>query len=279
MVDVRRPVESAIRMASHEIRQRARLVPELAAVPRVRASGAHLGQVFLNLLVNAAQAIPIGQPDLHTIQLRLRSDGLTVVVEVEDSGVGIAPAELERIFEPFFTTKPEGGGTGLGLSICRDTVQAAGGTLEVESELGRGSLVRVTLPVAAEAAESTPAASGSEALPPGRRLSVLIVDDEAQIRAALEDLLQELHDVSTAAGGGEVLERLAGGERYDVILCDLMMPDLSGMDVHERLLTTHPDQAARMLFLSGGPSAPRAAASSGAWGIGACTSPRTSTCS
>ena len=257
-VDLVEVIESAMRMASNEIRHRARLVTDFRPTPAVRASEAHLGQVFLNLIVNAAQALPMGEVQDHTIHLRVYPDGADAVAEVEDDGSGIPAADLERIFEPFFTTKPEGQGTGLGLSICKETVEAAGGRLEVDSEPGRGSLFRVRLPASAGPVEGGLQSSSGEALPALRRLSVLVVDDEPLVAEALSDLLAPLHDVATASRGQEVLDRLEGGARYDVILCDLMMPEMTGMELHEVLVRRHPEQAALMLFMTGGAFSPQA---------------------
>lgn len=146
--DVARALEAAINMASPELRFRARLSKQLDEAPLVRASEARLGQVFLNLLLNAAQAIPEGAPDKNRVEVRLRLDEGMVVVEIQDTGAGIPPEILERIFDPFFSTKPPGVGTGLGLSICKSIVTSIGGDISVESSVGQGSCFRVRLPAA-----------------------------------------------------------------------------------------------------------------------------------
>jgi signal transduction histidine kinase len=150
-VDVRRAVELACKMADNLMRHRARLVLEFEPVPLVEANESRLCQVFLNLLLNAAQAIPEGEPpERHEICVRLRSPSAgQVVVEVRDSGVGMTPEVLSRVFDPFFTTKQIGEGTGLGLSICHGIIAAMGGRIELESDLGRGSVFRVVLPPSA----------------------------------------------------------------------------------------------------------------------------------
>ena len=136
-------------MVANEIRHRARLVKEYDQVPDVVANEARLGQVFLNLLLNAVQALPEEHAETNEIQLLLRSPAPDrVVVEVRDNGVGIPPQVRGRIFEPFFTTKPVGIGTGLGLTICHGIVTSLGGTLTFESEVGKGSTFRVELPAA-----------------------------------------------------------------------------------------------------------------------------------
>jgi PAS domain S-box-containing protein len=148
-VDVNRVLDMAINLAWNEIRHRARFVKDFAVVPAVEANEARLGQVFLNLLMNAAQAIPLGGVERNQIRVATRTDGgAGVVIEVEDTGCGIPQENLGRIFDPFFTTRSTGLGTGLGLSICHGIVGALGGHIGVESDVGRGTTVRVALPSA-----------------------------------------------------------------------------------------------------------------------------------
>jgi signal transduction histidine kinase len=148
-VDVVGVVDSALRVAEGELRRRARVVRDLAEVPRVRASEGRLAQVVLKLLVNAAQAIAAGAPDENEIRVSSSLDpGGRVSIEVADTGCGIAPEHLSRIFDPFFTTRPVGAGAGLGLPVCLGVVRSLRGTIEVESEVGRGTTFRVLLPAA-----------------------------------------------------------------------------------------------------------------------------------
>jgi len=147
-VDVRGVLESSARMASNEIRHRARLVKEYGEVPKAQANEARLGQVFLNLLINAAQAIPEGRAEANEIGIATRSDAAgNVVVEIRDTGSGIPPEVLPRIFDPFFTTKPQGVGTGLGLHIVHNiVVNHHGGTIALTSDPGRTEF-RIGLPL------------------------------------------------------------------------------------------------------------------------------------
>ncbi len=145
--DVKRSLEASLAMVAKEVRAKAQLSHQLQEVPQVHGSEARLGQVFLNLLINASQAIPPGAPERHRVEVRLRAEGQWVVVEIEDTGAGIPADLLKRIFDPFFTTKPTGMGTGLGLSICHGIVTEVGGEISVESTVGQGSCFRVRLPV------------------------------------------------------------------------------------------------------------------------------------
>jgi CheY-like chemotaxis protein len=251
-IDVHRVLESSLRMAHNEIRHRARVLRDYRKVPLVEANEARLGQVFLNLVVNAAQAIREGDVEHNQIRVttRLTEKGL-VAVEVRDSGSGIEPENVKRIFDAFFTTKPIGVGTGLGLSICHRIVRALGGDLELESELGKGSAFRVLLPAAA-ATEEAPASVSAPSTAAGRRGRVLVVDDEPMIAAAIGRTLGLDHDVVLTSAASAALQRISQGEEFDVILCDLMMPQMTGMDLYGELRRVKPAQAERMVFLSGG---------------------------
>ncbi|MCI0749887.1 MAG: response regulator [Nevskiales bacterium] len=250
-VDVQKILESTLRIAHNEIRYRARVERNYSAVPPVHATEARLGQVFLNLIVNAAQAIPEGQAEHNVIYITtgLEASG-RVAVEVRDTGCGIPAENLSRIFDPFFTTKPVGVGTGLGLSICHQIVSGFGGDIQVDSQTGKGTAFRVLLPPArAEEAVKRPVVS---VVPAARRGHVLVVDDEPMIGKAVGRMLGNEHEVTLALNAADALRRMVAGERFDVVLCDLMMPHMTGMELHAELLRIAPDQAARMVFLTGG---------------------------
>jgi signal transduction histidine kinase len=149
-VDVREELARTIELTDHHLRRRGvEVAPEFdAGVPVIFADRQQLRQVFLNLFTNAGDAMPKGGRLVPRVRPGELPDGMpAVIVEVSDTGIGIAPELLARVFEPFFTTKEEGKGTGLGLAICRRIVQGHRGTLQIESEVGRGTTVRVTLPV------------------------------------------------------------------------------------------------------------------------------------
>jgi CheY-like chemotaxis protein len=256
-VDVHRVLDSSLRMAHAEIRHRARLVTDYGRLPRVLANESRLGQVFLNLIVNAAQAIPEGHADLNEIRIRTYpSDGdRAVVVEISDTGAGIEPEVMPRLFTPFFTTKPQGIGTGLGLAICQRIVTALGGGISVTSERGKGTMFEVRIP-AGEIPEEEPRVTTS--VPSSRRGRILVVDDEEPVAAVIQRALSRDHEVQVLTSAAEAFRRVDGGERYDLILCDLMMPVMTGMELHAELSRAVPDQAERIVFLTGGAFTPRA---------------------
>ncbi|QSQ26019.1 response regulator [Pyxidicoccus parkwayensis] len=252
-LDVREVLGRSVRMAQGEIRHRARLVRDEAEVSPVLANEGRLGQVFLNLLVNAARAIQEGRADQNEIRVTTRNEGESVVVEVRDTGQGIPPERMARIFDPFFTTRSEGQGLGLGLSISQSLVSRMGGELTVESELGRGSLFRVRLPAApAEHASPTPLPPRQPLRRPTRRGRILIVDDEPKLALTLGMLLEDAHEVTRCLKARDALELIRAGPLFDAILCDLMMPEMTGEQLFEAVSATQPEQARRMIFMTGG---------------------------
>ncbi|MDC0711959.1 ATP-binding protein [Stigmatella sp. ncwal1] len=257
LVDICHAIDSAATMAWNEIRHRARLVKAYQAVPSLYANEARLGQVFLNLLINAAHAIPEGAADRNEIHVSTRLDAEgRIVVEVRDTGSGIPEEIRPRILEPFFTTKPTGVGTGLGLSICHGIISSLGGELQFESEVGRGSVFRVVLspPDRPEPVTSL-SAPAAQSLRRGR---ILVVDDEPMVLSAVKRTLAEEHDVTLFHGARAALEWLEQGLPWDLILCDLMMPEMTGMDFHEELSRRMPERAGQVVFVTGGAFTARA---------------------
>lgn len=249
--DVHAVLESAIRISLSDISLRARLVRDLDPVPAVLANESRLGQVFVNLLVNAFQAIPEGDPDRHRITVSTRSAGDMVSISVTDTGMGIPPDVQSRIFTPFFTTKPVGEGTGLGLSICRSIIDRFGGSLTLSSQVGRGSTFVVYLMATSEAPVVLP--SRPTRAVSGRRGRVLLVDDDPMILRVLHRILSSRHDVTLASSAHDALDRIADAATpFDLILCDLMMPGMTGIDLYERLSEGEVGPSVPFLFLTGG---------------------------
>jgi PAS domain S-box-containing protein len=256
-VDVRALVESTLRLAGNEIRHRARLVKELDEVPPVSGNEGRLGQVFMNLLVNAVQAIPEGRADRNLIQVRCRLGAdRRVEIAISDTGVGMSPDVVARLFTPFFAAWHARDSVGLGLAISQRIVAGLGGEIAVVSTPGEGSTFTVRLPALPMAAVERAAPRPTP--PATRRGRVLVIDDEPMITRVVHRVLKSHHDVVIEHAAAAALARIAAGERFDAILCDLMMPEVSGMDVHDELARIAPDQLARTTFMTGGAFTERA---------------------
>jgi|SRR5579863_1435245 len=252
LADLARCVEWAVRAIPHEFDDRARLLTRFGDVPLVQGDETRLRQVIINFLVNAAQAIPPGNADLHEVSVTTYTDDHgRAVAEVRDTGSGIPPDVLPRIFEPFFTTKEEGKSAGLGLSICHGIVSSFGGEITVGSQVGRGTTVRVLLPPAPAA--TAEAAPGDRQETQRLRGRILVVDDEEVLSHIIGRALEkEAHEVVCIENASEALELIEQGEKFDVIFCNLTLPNMTGMQFYEALLSQNPDLARRMVFLSGG---------------------------
>jgi PAS domain S-box-containing protein len=251
-IDLYAALEAACSMSRNEVKHRAQLVQRFQRGSWVRGDEGKLAQVFVNLLVNAAQAIPDGHADENVVSIGvLPWPGGWIAVEVCDTGQGIAAQHLPRLFDPFFTTKPKGLGTGLGLSICHSIVRAHAGRIEVETSPGEGSCFRVLLPGGAprgeqEAPRPTPSPAG------GQRGHVLVVDDEPRVCDALVRLIGAEHDLRAVTSSWTALELFRAGERFDAVLCDVMMPEMTGVQLHRAVAELAPEQARRFAFMTGG---------------------------
>ena len=259
-IEVADVIERSLKMAENETRHRARVVRRFESdVPRVSVSESRLGQVCLNLIVNAAQAIPMGDVEGNEIVL---SNGVDergrVFFSVSDSGGGILPEHVGRIFDPFFTTKPLGVGTGIGLSVSLNIVRSMGGDLTVTSRPGERTVFTVSLP-AEPGANLGPRSVKPAPAPLRSRSRVLVIDDEIAIARCIGRLLRDECDVVTVSRGSEALAKIDAGEPFDIILCDVMMPEMTGMDVYARLLERDPSYKDRIHFMTGGAFTPEAA--------------------
>jgi CheY-like chemotaxis protein len=242
-------------MARNQIKYRARLAVDIEeGLPPVMANEGNLAQVFLNLLVNAAQAIGEGAAEANMIKVRAFAGGGRVYAEVSDTGKGIPKEIQSRIFEPFYTTKAVGMGSGLGLSICHGIITSLGGEISFTSEDGKGSIFRLWLPSALVRLEALPgkgpAAPAVEG--PARSGRILVIDDESGIRDVFKGLFGADHEVVEAASGERAQEILKEDTGFDAILCDLMMPGMSGLDLHRWLAQDCPGLARRVIFITGG---------------------------
>jgi len=251
-IDIIPVIDLAISMTLNEIRHRARLVREYGPLPLVDADGARLGQVFINLLVNAAHAFPAGNTDANEIRIATFTDADgRAVVEVRDTGAGIPAPLLGRVFDPFFTTKPIGLGTGLGLSISHSIVTGMGGEISAKSELGHGTVLRIALPPSSSPTIQPLAVGGPSEAGSARSATVLVVDDEQAIGLAIRRVLAA-HDVTVVTTAQAALDLLAEGKEFDVVLSDLMMPGMSGMDLYREIVRRSPEVAKKVVFLTGG---------------------------
>ena len=248
-------VRSAVNMARNQIKHRARLALELGQVPPVLGHDGRLSQVFLNLLVNAAQAIDHGAVKQNKITVRSWCDGQQARVEVADSGRGINADHLEHLFEPFWSTKERGAGAGLGLSICHNIVDGYGGRIEVSSVQGQGSSFVVCLPLAPQQAQVAEAGANSRQEPP-RRCRLLVIDDDPDVAQVMQRWLSQEHEVLLARSGREGQRMLQQDQAFDVILCDLMMPDLSGAELYCWLEQSWPELVRRVVLITGGAFSP-----------------------
>ena len=255
-VDVIGAIERAVELVQSRLRLRAQLVLELGDVPPALADEARVVQVLLNLLVNAIEALPDGHADHHPIRVVAATvaldDGDRVVIEVHDDGPGIPADVVGRIFDPFFTTKPVGAGMGLGLALSHGIVTSLGGDITVASEPVRGSVFRVVLTVAAAPPAPAPPPVLDDKAPPSPRARVLIIDDEAVLTKIMTAALRDRHDVVASTSAQAALHRLRAGEDFDVVFCDLMMPQMTGMDFYDALAEVAPALRERVVFLSGG---------------------------
>jgi len=258
-VELRRVLVGAINVARSQLMERGQIIELLDNVPLVRGNASRLEQVFLNLLINAIQALCGTRPEENVIRIRVKRSGdAQVLVEISDSGVGIPAEHLDRVFDPFFTTKPVGLGTGLGLPICHSIITKVGGTIGVTSEVGKGSTFQIRLPIDREA---QPPMIRTPTPPPTRvaaRARVLVVDDELTVVSMLSRILSEEHSIEVATSAETALE-LLDREDFDVVLCDLLMPNMSGVDLYEEVSRRFPGLQERIVFMTGGAFTPRAA--------------------
>jgi signal transduction histidine kinase len=248
LVDPAELCRRSLGLVAPQVRHRALLVSHLAAVPPIEGDARRLGQVIVNLVLNATHAITPDPARRNEVRVETSSANGMVCIAVNDTGCGIPAGVLPRLFDPFYSTKPRTEGTGLGLTISLEIVEAMGGWIDVHSTVGEGSRFEVWLPAAKQPA---PTARRPELalVPPHRR--VLLIDDEVLL------VLGRHHDVLEARGGEAALELLRKGERVDIVLCDLMMSGMDGVQTLEAVRAEFPALAGRFVVLTGGAVTPR----------------------
>lgn len=258
-LDPREAVHAALKVAGPHLRHAADVKLVLEPTPYVLADEPRLVQALVNLLVNASQALS-GREKGGRIDVRtcVMVDG-SVAIEVADDGPGIPDTQRARLAEPYFTTRAQDGGLGLGLFVTRGIVDAHDGRLVFDVPPGGGTLARIELPalatsppVASAASHSrVPVVTGGGPPPPEGGAPLLLIDDEPIVLRLLATVLESEWDVVSAADADEAL-RLLGTRSFERILCDLMLPGMSGMELADRIAAIDPDLRRRMVFLTGG---------------------------
>jgi PAS domain S-box-containing protein len=261
LLDLDEGVRAAQKMLRRLIGEDIEMVTSLTDdPPTVKIDPGQLEQIIMNLAVNARDAMPTGGTlsfetatvsldDVSARQHWLEGAGCFAVLSVSDTGVGMAEGTRARIFEPFFTTKETGKGTGLGLSTVYGIVKQSGGSIEVESEPGRGATFRIYLPRLNEPAERIMAAGAG--LPPRGTETVFLVEDAPAVRTALREILERCGYTVLEAPAGQPALTLAAKRREPIqlLLTDVVMPGMSGRELAERFTRLHPE--AKVLYMSG----------------------------
>ncbi len=248
-------VRSAVDVTGNALKHRASLTVELHNSGWVRMAESSLFQVLVNLLNNAAQAIPLSSSETHEIKISARRVDQWVELSVSDTGTGMSAAQIKNAFDPFFTTKQIGEGTGLGLPLAKSMVEGAGGTITVKSTPRVGTTLFIRLKTAlAPRAEDAPKTAPSDPSTPTSRAPIkgriLIVDDEDAVARAISRMLGE-HETEVCTSAAKALELLAR-IRFDVVLSDVMMPQLNGVELYQRAVAQDPALHDRWVFMSGG---------------------------
>jgi CheY-like chemotaxis protein len=253
-VDLHRVVEAAVAMVQPEFDGSVTLHKAVPPGMYVLGIAPKMEQVVLNLLTNAAHAL-VDDSAPHAISVHASSPIRgKVYLTVTDSGPGVADDVKERVFDPFFTTKPRGKGTGLGLPICRSIIDSFGGRIWFSDAPEGGAQVNVELlESAAPERIPEPASSGPGSLAKTRGVkpTVLIIDDERPVVTMLARFLESSYDVRHTTVPDEALTLLSA-QRFDVILCDVMMPGMSGIDLYRAAQERSPGSERRMVFMTGG---------------------------
>jgi PAS domain S-box-containing protein len=251
VVDIETVVSAATSLMQNEIRHRATLLRRLEPDLCVVAREGYLVQVLVNILIYAVNAIPDNSGEQHTILVGSRSVGESgAEITISDNGRGFAPEELSRMFDPFGVPGVPSDKTGLGLAITKRMVDELGGHIAVTSNGHRGSTFSVILPRAQRSETSVESRRVHPDLlqAPFR---VLVVDDEPLIVRAIKRVLTHCN-VQTAVDGGEALALLAQDPNYDVVLCDLMMPRVSGPELFRQVSARHSHLLPAFVFMTGG---------------------------
>lgn len=250
LIDVPSLIEESINFARWAIDPVAQLVVNSQPLPPLWGVQPRLCQVITNLLLNSARSIR-GPKEKNEIRISAKADGKRIRIEVSDTGSGIDPDVLPHVFDPFFTTRKESGGTGMGLPMCRSIVEAHGGVLDVLDTSPAGTTIALLLP--------SGNVNGIECRNPGNepprttRARLLLIEDDPITCEMMELLLRDHCDVTIAQNGREGLAAiLAPDAKWDLVLCDFMMPVMSGAEIYHSLIEKDPQKASEIVFMTAG---------------------------
>ena len=227
-LDLNRVVEGTVRLLHRLLRENIELVFEPGAgVLPLTADRGQIEQVVMNLAVNACDAMPHG----GRLSLTTSRDNGNVWLEVADTGEGIPEEIRDQLFEPFFTTKERGKGTGLGLSVVQGIVSRLGGRIDLESQVGRGTTIRVTFPASVAEELDAPRVEERETVGGGDGQTILVVEDDPAVRASLEEILAVMGYGVISVGSREEALAVPAAKSIDLLLSDYILPDGSGTDI------------------------------------------------
>jgi C4-dicarboxylate-specific signal transduction histidine kinase/CheY-like chemotaxis protein len=251
LIDVPKLINESLSIARWAIDPVARLVVELEPLPPLWGVEKRLSQAISNLLFNSVHSIS-GPREDNEIRIRVRTEGQQIRIEVGDTGSGIPPEALPHVFDPFFTTHDCSGGTGLGLPMCRSIIEAHGGVLNIQNTSSSGTTVVILLPSGtANSMESPP--PDQLPLTQATKARLLLIDDDPFICEMMTLMLQARCDVTITHDGRAGLEKILNPvEKWDLVICDLMMPVMSGAEVYRALRKSCPIKASELVFLTSG---------------------------
>jgi PAS domain S-box-containing protein len=256
-VDLHEVLETALRVTANQTRHAATIVRKYGSIPAVLGNEARLGQLFRNLIMNAVKSIPAGDAKGNEIRICTQVGGTEnakrVVIEVADTGAGMDENMARRLFTPYFTTKPVGHGIGLELAICHRIATSLGGSITARRGQSAGNVFRVELPSAGVPAPEHPDVTQTvQPSPATRRGRLLLIDDDRLVLNTLSRVFEREHEAVATLSASEALTIVAEQGPFDLIFCDLMMPNTSGMSFYEKLAKTSPRLADKIVFMTGG---------------------------
>ncbi|MEL6545395.1 MAG: ATP-binding protein, partial [Myxococcota bacterium] len=252
--------EEAHRVVAHRMRHHARFELQSNQSDPITVDTGRMVQLFTNLMVNAIDAMPRGRSNANCVRVSIDQGTEGLSLRISDTGTGIPKEKVAKIFDPFFTTKGLHDGTGLGLALCADIVAFHGGTIECHSTVGLGTEFSIELPFKNGLHAAVPVANPRRIASFDRTLRMLVVDDDPSLMRAMQRRLEKRYQVRSALSGLEALELLADDHEFDVILCDVLMPNMDGPTFCKEVAARHPALAERFVFMSGGGSDQKQAA-------------------